>query len=342
MDRYVSRPVTPPTLADVAEVAGVSRQTVSNAINNPDLLREDTLARVQEAIDQLGYLPNRAARNLRTRASQLIGLCLPRAHEGARSALLDRFVRTLVESSRGAGYHVLLFSTDEDDPFAGYDDLLRSTAVDAFIVPETHLGNDVVEWLMGRRAKFVAFGRPWGNPHATYPWVDIDTAKGSEAATRHLIDRGHTKIAWIGWRKGSVLGEERRLGWARTMHAAGLPMTGLASRVEDIVTSGRAAAEALLDESSPTAFVCATDALAMGVLNALDARGLKVGIDVAVVGYGDSPVSQMVPGGLTTIRQPLEDAAVALVEALESLLSFPPTIAAGLMLEPKLIVRGSS
>ena len=66
-------PVAPPTLADVAERAGVSRQTVSNAINNPDLLRADTLARVQEAIEELGYSPNRAARNLRTRASHLIG-----------------------------------------------------------------------------------------------------------------------------------------------------------------------------------------------------------------------------------------------------------------------------
>ena len=83
-------PVAPPTLADVAERAGVSRQTVSNAINNPDLLRADTLARVQEAIEELGYSPNRAARNLRTRSSHLIGLKFSPAQEGTANAAMDR------------------------------------------------------------------------------------------------------------------------------------------------------------------------------------------------------------------------------------------------------------
>src|SRR5215207_1389007 len=128
-------PVAPPTLADVAERAGVSRQTVSNAINNPDLLRTDTLARVQEAIDALGYSPNRAARNLRTRASHLIGLKFSPAQEGTANAAMDRFVHSLVETAGGAGYHILLFAVgEEEDDLSGYDDLLRSTAVDAFIV----------------------------------------------------------------------------------------------------------------------------------------------------------------------------------------------------------------
>lgn len=345
MDRYVSRPTLPPTLADVAELAGVSRQTVSNAVNNPDLLREDTLARVQQAIDQLGYLPNRAARNLRTRASQLIGLCLPPAQEGTANALMDRFVHEIVEASRAADYHILLFTADPDEPYAGYDDLLRSTAVDAFVVPDTHLGDQVVSWLMARRARFVAFGRPWGDPGATHPWVDIDNAAGSEAATVHLIDRGHARIAWIGWRKDSLIGEDRRLGWARAMHGHNLPTTGLASRVEDTVASGRMAADALLDETSsegPTAFVCASDTLAMGVFHALDARGLRPGRDVAVVGFDDSQTAQTVPPGLSSVRQPLDQVAVELVKALEGLLGHPPKVAGGVMLRPTLIVRASS
>ena len=91
-------PVSPPTLADVAERAGVSRQTVSNAVNNPDLLRPDTLERVREAIDEMGYSPNRAARNLRTRTSQLIGLRVLPAQEGTANAMMDRFVHTLVDT----------------------------------------------------------------------------------------------------------------------------------------------------------------------------------------------------------------------------------------------------
>jgi DNA-binding LacI/PurR family transcriptional regulator len=335
-------PVIPPTLADVAEQAGVSRQTVSNAINNPDLLRPDTLARVQESIDALGYSPNRAARNLRTRTSHLIGMRIGPAQEGTANATMDRFVHSLVETSREAGYHVLIFAGDARDPVAGYDDLLRSTAVDAFVVTDTYLGNPQAAWLEERRAPFVAFGRSWDNPRARHSWVDVDGAAGTELATAHLLDKGHHRVAWIGWRKDSRIGEDRRSGWARAMHARGLPTTGLASRVEDTVASGREASAHLLDSAQASAFVCASDTLAMGVLHTLRDRGMRAGEHVAVVGFDDSQVAQVVPPGLTSVRQPLEQVAVEVVSALEGLLGHPPASGSGVMLTPTLAVRGSS
>ncbi len=343
---HSSLPASPPTLADVAERAGVSRQTVSNAVNNPDLLRPDTLARVQEAIDALGYSPNRAARNLRTRASHLIGMRMGAVQEGTANATMDRFVHSLVETSREAGYHVLLFAGDGTDPLAGYDDLLRSTAVDAFVVTDTYLGNPQAAWLEERRAPFVAFGRPWdtlqAGGNARHPWVDVDGAAGTALATDHLLDQGHQRVAWIGWRKDSRIGEDRRAGWTRAMHARGLPTTGLASRVEDTISSGREASAHLLDAAHPSAFVCASDTLAMGVLHTLRDRGLRAGADVAVVGFDDSQVAQVVPPGLTSVRQPLEDVAVEVVTALEGLLGHPPVVGPGVMLTPSLAVRGSS
>ncbi|MCM0621699.1 LacI family DNA-binding transcriptional regulator [Nocardioides bruguierae] len=344
MARSGSRPSSgPPTLADVAERAGVSRQTVSNAVNNPDLLRADTLARVQTAITELGYLPNRAARSLRTRTSHLIGLRIQPAQEGTANATMDRFVHSLVETSKEAGYHVLLFTGDPADPLAGYDDLLRSTAVDAFVVTDTYLGNPQAGWLDQRRAPFVAFGRPWEATHGAHAWVDVDGAAGVALATQHLLDKGHTRVAWIGWRKDSPIGEDRRSGWVRAMHERGLPTTGLASRVEDTVVSGRSAAEVLLDEAEPTAFVCASDTLAVGVLHALHERGLRAGDDVAVVGFDDSQVAQVVRPGLSSVRQPLEQVAVEIVATLEGLLSHPPVPQAhGVLLEPTLEVRDSS
>jgi len=342
MSAATMTPVTPPTLADVAERAGVSRQTVSNALNNPDLLRADTLARVLDAIEVLGYSPNRAARNLRTRASHLIGMRIGPAQEGTANATMDRFVHSLVETSREAGYHVLLFAGEASDPIAGYDDLLRSTAVDAFVITDTYLGNPQAAWLEERRAPFVAFGRPWDNPDARHAWIDVDGATGTDLATSHLLERGHERIAWIGWRKDSRIGEDRRSGWSRALHARGLPTTGLASRVEDTIASGREASAVLLDEARPTAFVCASDTLAMGVLHTLSERGLAPGSDVAVVGFDDSQVAQVVPPGLTSVRQPLEDVAVEIVSAIERLLAHPPRVGAGVMLAPTLAVRGSS
>ena len=335
-------PAVPPTLADVAERAGVSRQTVSNAVNNPDLLRADTLARVQEAIDELGYSPNRAARNLRTRASHLIGMRINPAQEGTANATMDRFVHSLVETSGEAGYHVLLFAGGHQDPLDGYDDLLRSTAVDAFVVTDTYLGNPQAAWLESRRAPFVAFGRPWDNPAAPHPWVDVDGAAGTELATAHLLDRGHRRIAWIGWRKDSCIGEDRRSGWSRALRSRDLPTTGLASRVEDTVASGREASAVLLDEAQPTAFVCASDTLAMGVLHTLAQRGLRPVVTWPWSGFDDSQVAQVVPPGLTSVRQPLEDVAVGIVKALEGLLGHPARPGGGVLLTPTLAVRGSS
>ncbi len=339
---HVTLPPVPPTLADVAERAGVSRQTVSNAVNNPELLRADTLKRVQHAISDLGYSPNRAARNLRTRASHLVGLRFTPAQEGTANALMDRFVHSLVEASAEAGYHVLLFAGDAEDPVSGYDDLLRATAVDAFVVTDTFLGNPQATWLEERRAPFVAFGRPWDLPDAGHPWVDVDGAAGAELATTHLAERGHTRIAWVGWRKDSWIGEDRRSGWSRAMRDRGLVTTGLACRVEDSVASGREAAGRLLDDAAPTAFVCASDTLAMGVLHALDERGLRPGADIAVVGFDDSQVAQVVPAGLTSVRQPLEEVAVEVVRALAGLLAAPAVVGPGVLLRPTLAVRGSS
>ncbi len=335
-------PALPPTLADVADLAGVSRQTVSNAVNNPDLLRPDTLDRVRDAIDRLGYSPNRAARNLRTRTSHLIGLRFTPVQEGTANATMDRFVHSLVETSSAAGYHVLLFPGDVEDPTAGYDSLLRSTAVDAFVATDTYLGNPQAAWLQSRRAPFVAFGRPWDDAEAGHPWVDVDGAAGAELATQHLLERGHERIAWIGWRKEQVIGEDRRSGWTRAMRSHGLSTTGLASRSDDTIGSGREASAVLLDEARPTGFVCASDTLALGVMHTLAERGLVAGRDVAVVGFDDSQVAQVVPPGLTSIRQPLEEVAVEIVRALEGLLGHPPERLGGVLLTPELIVRGSS
>ena len=342
----LARPVSAPTLADVAERAGVSRQTVSNAVNNPDLLRRETYVRVQQAIDELGYVPNRAARNLRTRASHLIGLRMSPVQEGTANAAMDRFVHALVWTSREAGYHVLLFSGEGPDPLAGYDDLLRSTAVDAFVVTDTYLGNPQAAWLRGRRAPFVAFGRPWDDDSARHPWVDVDGAAGTALATEHLVERGHRRVAWIGWQNGSRIGEDRYAGWARATACHGLPTDDLVAQVPDTVDGGREASDRLLgaggEHGPPTAFVCASDTLAVGVLHTLAERGLHPGRDVAVVGFDDSQVAQVVHPGLTSVRQPLEDVAMAVVRALEDLLASPTRVSDPQLLIPTLTVRGSS
>ena len=345
---------TAPTLATVAAEAGVSRQTVSNALNSPELLRPETLERVQEAIERLGYSPNRAARNLRTRTSHLIGLRVEPAVEDSANALMDRFLHSLVESTRDAGYHVLLFTgtptgvdASEDnaapvDSVDGYDELLRSAAVDAFIVTDTYRGNPQAAWLEERGVPFVAFGRPWGDPRARHPWVDVDGRAGVMLAVDHLVERGHQRIAWVGWQKGSYIGEDRRSGWTDRMHDHGFSTSRLSARGDDTLDFGRRAAHALLDSEQPSAFVCASDTLAMGVLRALHERELRPGRHLAVVGFDDSLAAQVSTPGLTSVRQPLEQVAVEIVTHLGDLLAHRPIAELGRTLTPTLSVRATS
>ena len=337
---------TAPTLATVAHAAGVSRQTVSNALNSPDLLRPDTLQRVQQAIEELGYSPNRAARSLRTRSSHLVGLRVDPAVEDSANALMDRFVHSLVESTEVAGYHVLLFTAGGDHSATGpYDELLRSAAVDAFVVTDTFRGNPHAAWLSSQGVPFVAFGRPWDDPSARHPWVDVDGRAGAVLAVDHLVERGHSRVAWVGWQKGSFIGEDRRSGWVSRMHEHGLSTSRLSARGDDTIEFGTRAAHALLDvaeEDRPTAFLCASDTVAMGVLRALDALGVRAGRDVAVVGFDDSIAAQVCTPALTSVRQPLEQVAVEVVAYLDALLAHRPIPDPGCVLTPTLRVRASS
>jgi DNA-binding LacI/PurR family transcriptional regulator len=331
-----------PTLATVAERAGVSRQTVSNALNNPELLREDTLERVQAAIAELGYTPNRAARQLRTRASHMIGLRFEPAQEGTSNALMDRFVHTLVETMAETGHHVLLFSGAVDDPLDGYDDLLRATAVDAFVITDTYAGTAETELLRRVGAPFVTFGRPWDDPDAAHPWVDVDGARGACLATEHLLEVGHRRVAWLGWEETSRIGEDRRSGWQRAMDAAGIDTARLGVRTTDNVDAARMEAHKLLDDGTVTGFACASDTLAIGVLHALHERGLRPGVDAGVVGFDDSLGAHVSWPGLTSVRQPLEQVAVEIVGLLHAVLSLKPVEPLGRMLEPTLVVRRST
>jgi LacI family transcriptional regulator len=352
------RRVAVPTLATVADAAGVSRQTVSNALNNPELLRPETLARVQEVVERLGYTPNRAARQLRTQSSRLIGLRFEPAQEGTSNTLMDRFLHALVDTTAATEHHVLLFSGDPDDPLDGYDDLLRSTAVDAFVVTDTYAGTPQAPFLQERGAPFVAFGRPWDDPNdgpddgpddgpgdgprPDWAWVDVDGAAGARMATEHLLCLGHDRVAWLGWEKASRIGEDRRSGWVHALTAAGHDPAGLAVRSTDNVDAARMAAHELLEDRSITGFVCASDTMGIGVLHALAERGLRPGEDVGVVGFDDSLAAQLTWPGLSSVRQPLEQVAVEVVALLHKVIADEPLGQRGTMLTPSLVVRRSS
>ena len=176
-----------PTVHDVARVAGVSRQTVSNVLNSPDIVRPDTRDRVRRAIDSLGYRPHASARRLRTQKSSTIGIRLDPMLDGISGSILDRFLHALTEQADAIGLRILLFTaTGPEDEIRQFGRLIDGSDVDAFVLTSTFHGDPRTEWLIEHEQTFVTFGRPWGIDDMNDPrhaWVDVDGRAGVRAAT---------------------------------------------------------------------------------------------------------------------------------------------------------------
>ena len=335
---------TRPTLESVAQRAGVSRQTVSNVLNSPHLVRPDTTERVRAAINELSYRPSSAARQLRTGRSRVVGLRLEPVQDGINGAVLDRFLHALTESAQARGYRVMLFTAQDDErEIAQYSELLDTADLDAFVLTSTHRDDTRAAWLAERDVPFVTFGRPWasvGDPGDDHPWVDIDGASGTRAAVAHLRALGHERIAYLGWPEGSDVGEDRAAGWAGAMADAGHDaalLRRLHGRVIDSVAAGAQATERVLADAAPTAVVCASDSLALGALTVARNRGTSL----AVVGFDDTPVAAAV--GLTSLAQPLTEAAHRSLDLLlDQLDGTGGTQARRVLLAPHLVERASS
>ena len=333
-----------PTIEMVAERAGVSRQTVSNACNAPNRLRPETLRRVSAVIEELGYRPNQAARSLRTDATHIIGCRLLPSNYGGTGGVLDGWFHALCDAARSNGYDILTFAAlTDDDEIAIYADLLRRRAVDGFVLTNTHHADARPAAITQMGARCVAFGRPWGVKRPGHSWVDVDGASGTSEAVRYLAGLGHTRIGYLGVDEGSGVGDDRYRGWQRTAERLGLPTKGLVGRAVDGIASGRLLAERLLGSPQPpSAFVCVTDAMAVGAIHAIEDRGGRPGRDVSVVGFDDSPIASVIRPGLSSLRQPIETVAARLIDLLLSELNDAQHQPARVLLKPHLVVRESS
>ncbi|MEU2728576.1 LacI family DNA-binding transcriptional regulator [Streptomyces griseoviridis] len=331
----------PPTLASVAQHSGVSPQTVSNALNSPDLLAPETLARVRRSIEILDYRPHQAARSLRTNASRLIGFEMQPGAFGLVGPAMEDFLHALSERADESGYGVLLFggATARQDEIERYDELLRKRSVDAFVLTNTRRGDPRPGLLRKRGIPFVTFGR-W-SARGPEDWVDVDGAHGTAAAVDHLVGLGHRKIAFLGWPKGSGVGDDREQGWKGAMLRHGLSVRGLRFRALDDADAAREAVEGIFS-AGVTAVVAASDTLALGCYQALRLLDLVPGRDVAVIGFDDSAASKLLSPGLSSVRQPLKEVGHSCVRLLLARVEQPRRDPEQVLLQPELIVRESA
>ena len=337
-----------PTVEDVAALAGVSRQTVSNVLNAPQVVRAATRERVEHAIAALGYRPHASARRLRTRRSSTIGIRLDTVGDGITGSIIDRYLHALTERAEAHELRITLFTArDPEHEIAQYRRLRDGADVDGFVVTSTRRDDPRAAWLIAEGLPFVSFGRPWDSASLADPawrWVDVDGRAGARAATEHLLGRGLRRIGYLGWPAGSGTGDDRRRGWVEAMTAAGADdadLAALAVETEDGVALARAATERLLrDGVELDALVCASDTIGLGAMMAArEARRPEF----PIIGFDNAPVARAV--GMSSIDQRLDEVAAATLELLVPALersSIPDDAPHHRLVEPRLVVRRSS
>lgn len=333
----------PPTVDDVALAAGVSRQTVSNVVNSPEIVKESTRQRVEVAIAELGYRPHLAARRLRTQRSSTIGIHLDPYAGGISGVVLDRFVHALTERASERGMRMLVYAArSPEEEIARLADLTDGGEIDAAVITGTFQGDPRTRWLDERRVPFVSFGRPWGDDDVGEPahlWVDVDGAAGTRAATMHAIAGGAGHVAFLGWPIGSGTGDDRERGWREATDVSGVRGPRLVA--EESVGIARAVTAAHLQEDHAVdAIVCASDSLAIGAHLAAADWGMP---RLPVVGFDNTPAIEAL--GLSSVEQLPERVAAGVLELLmgpTGRVVSPRDTAAGtahVLVEPRLVVR---
>ena len=311
-------------MADVAARAGVSVMTVSRVLNGFPGVAPKTRRRVEQAVAQLGYQANTAARVLAGGRSRTVGVVAVETEQYGPSHMLFG-----IESAARAAGHLVSFVTieptgrDMTDTFAR----LRASHVDGVIVvaPVQPLVDAVVDLDVG--VPLVVVG---GDPGARTPTVTIDQEGGARLATRHLLGLGHPTVHHVRGPQSWIDAAARARGWAGALREAGAthqrPLVG-----DWGAAGGYAAGIRLARDGDVTAVFAANDQMALGVVRALCEEGRRVPTDVSVVGFDDTPESGYFVPSLTTIRQDFGAVGRACVELLLAL-------ADGLEVDPHVVV----
>lgn len=339
------------TIYQVAKAAGVSPSTVSNLLNGRHgKMLPETRQRVESAIKQLGYRPNRAARQLRTGRTKMIGLIVP----SVANPFWGTFARQLEAAALAEGFYVLLCNSERDPVRErGYMEELWADGIRGVVLCSSLPTLDHVRPLVEQGLNLVAFDRTAqpGDPDGVVN-ISTDNVLGTQLSTRHLLELGHERIAFVSGSIGSVNRSERYRGFRDALEAAGIPddqiiaWSGDATSTfddRDAAELGRVASKELLEgPNPPTAIVAINDICALGVCAGVRDCGLEVGSGVSVVGFDDIMLAQMAMPGLTTVRQPVSAMAEAAFATLRGRIDNEAAGGHSILHRPELIVRESS
>lgn len=335
-----SIPQGAPTLEMVAAVAGVSRSTVSRVINDSPKVTPEALAAVQAAIEKLGYVPNRAARNLASRRTQSIALVIP---ENTAKFFADPYFATVIQGAAmyvsSTEYTLTLLIAAEGDAEKTRRYLQGGNVDGALIL--SHHSDDLSYVALARSLPVVFGGRPMSKEGPTAYYVDVDNVHAARDVTADLIAHGRGRIATIAGPQDMAAGLDRLEGWRLALGEAGIP-DDLVEYGDFSPDSGAAAMTRMLDRGIHfDGLFVASAQMASGAMQVLRERGYSVPDDVGVVTFDNDYFAQTSQPALTTIEQPTTEVGRTMVSMLIRLIDglHVDTIT---MMPTRLIDRGSA
>jgi len=311
------------TILDVAALAGVNAATVSRALNRPEKVAAATRDRIADAVRELGFVPNRAARGLITGRTGNIAVIVP----DITNPFFAFLVRSIERAARDVDLQVLLVDTGERNDEEEWAAKTLGPEVDGLIVVSPRKLHRILADDVATPTVFV------NRPSKSGTSVVMRSAAAAADALKHLAALGHTRLVYVSGPKGSWAAGERRNAVLRTGRAIGLEVEVVQADAPT-VEGASTAVDVILDHRA-TAVMAFNDQLALGVIAGLTRRGAIVPGDVSVVGCDDVPMAELVAPPLTTITMPTEAAGEAAVRLLDG---EPATIE----LSGSLIVRGST
>lgn len=307
------------TLKDVAKVAGVSHSTVSRALHGNPMIPPDTTARIRKIANELGYVPNTVASGLRKTHSKVLGVLVRRIDD----AFLAEVLQGIEDVLHAEGYGLFL-ATSHRDPEREkviFRDM-SERRVDGVIVCSTEVNEEHLRQLSRFSVPTVLINNQAVTEMAHS--VSHDDVAGGLALTRHLIELGHRRIAYLGHSRTGRITQDRLEGYKQALNRAGLTYHPeyVAAGPNGTAEGGASGMNKLLTvDDRPTAVVCFNDIMAIGAMHALHQAGLNVPQDCSVTGFDNIPLSQYINPPLTTFHQPRYELGTEAAEMMLRLLS---------------------
>jgi DNA-binding LacI/PurR family transcriptional regulator len=332
------------TIRDIARKLNLSIAAVSRAMDGYSDIAEETRQRVIETAREMGYVPNRAARQLRRQKADAVGYILPSDTPRFADPFFSEFLSGLGDETARHPFDLLvsIAPPGAEAEQTIYRTWIQSRKVDGFILDRIHLHDWRVRFLAEHAIPFV--GLELSLDGIDYPRVQVDNASSMTSLVAHLVGRGFKRIAFIGGPEQLVIQNERLMGYRQGLVDTGLSYDPDLVATSDLTgTSGYQATKRLRSiPDPPDAIMCINDETAFGTLHALREQGVHVGKDVAVTGFDGVAASAHSDPPLTTLDIPVHEIAHKLVNLLASELKHQPVLERRIVYAPHLLKRAST